>query len=75
MLVSLLTPGSFLHLVQHRFASHCCEALFIQAAPVVTQELANPDLALTPSSDPDAVIVSMENLFLLTVAELDEHLE
>lgn len=64
----------FLHLVQHRFASHCCEALFIQAAPVVTQELANPDLALAPSSDPDAVIVSMENLFLLTVAELDEHL-
>ncbi|KAJ4350619.1 Nucleolar protein 9 [Ascochyta clinopodiicola] len=64
----------FLHLVQHRFASHCCEALFIQAAPVVTQELANPDLALAPSSDPDAVIVSMENLFLLTLAELDEHL-
>ncbi|KAJ8105196.1 hypothetical protein OPT61_g10325 [Boeremia exigua] len=64
----------FLHLVQHRFASHCCEALFIQAAPVVTQELANPDLALAPSSDPDAVVVSMENLFLLTLAELDEHL-
>ncbi|KAJ4315726.1 Nucleolar protein 9 [Neodidymelliopsis sp. IMI 364377] len=64
----------FLHLVQHRFASHCCEALFIQAAPVVSQELANPDLALAPSSDPDAVIVSMENLFLLTLAELDEHM-
>lgn len=64
----------FLHLVQHRFASHCCEALFIQAAPIVTQELANPDLALASSSDPDAVIVSMENLFLLTLAELDEHL-
>ncbi|KAF2623430.1 ARM repeat-containing protein [Macroventuria anomochaeta] len=64
----------FLHLVQHRFASHCCEALFIQAAPVVTQELANPDLALAPSTDPDAVIVSMENLFLLTLAELNEHL-
>lgn len=64
----------FLHLVQHRFASHCCEALFIQAAPVVTQELANPDLVLAPSSDPDAVVVSMENLFLSTLAELDEHL-
>ncbi|KAL1645854.1 Nucleolar protein 9 [Didymella pomorum] len=64
----------FLHLVQHRFASHCCEALFIQAAPVVTQELANPNAALAPSSDPDAIIVSMENLFLLTLAELDEHL-
>ncbi|KAH6637458.1 armadillo-type protein [Boeremia exigua] len=64
----------FLHLVQHRFASHCCEALFIRAAPVVTQELANPDLALAPSSDPDAIFVSMENLFLLALAELDEHL-
>ncbi|KAF1923602.1 ARM repeat-containing protein [Didymella exigua CBS 183.55] len=64
----------FLHLVQHRFASHCCEALFIHAAPVVTQELASPDLVLAPSSDPDAVVVSMENLFLLTLAELDEHL-
>ncbi len=31
--------GNFAHLVQHRFASHCCEALFIQSAPIVTEEL------------------------------------
>ncbi|KAL5334021.1 hypothetical protein BJX70DRAFT_391723 [Aspergillus crustosus] len=30
--------GHFLTLVQHRFASHCCERLFISAAPGVTQK-------------------------------------
>lgn len=65
--------GHFLHLVQHRFASHCCEALFIQAAPVVSQELA---LAQTPpsSSDPDQAAVSMENLFVHTLDELEGYL-
>ncbi|RDW86325.1 RNA-binding RNA processing protein NOP9 [Aspergillus mulundensis] len=31
--------GHFLTLVQHRFASHCCEKLFICAAPGVTQKI------------------------------------
>ncbi|KAL6705304.1 Nucleolar protein 9 [Coniothyrium glycines] len=67
--------GHFLNLVQHRFASHCCEALFIQAAPVVTQEMAKADpLQTPPSSNPDYVFVSMENLFLYTLAELEEHI-
>ncbi|KAH5008256.1 hypothetical protein HBI75_217810 [Parastagonospora nodorum] len=67
--------GHFLNLVQHRFASHCCEALFIHAAPVVTLELAEPQTLQTPpSSDPNAIIVSMESLFLYTLAELEEHL-
>lgn len=66
---------SFVHLVQHRFASHCCEALFIHAAPVVTQELAKPDLIHTPpSSDPNDAIASMENLFLFTLDELEGYL-
>ncbi|EEP82619.1 conserved hypothetical protein [Uncinocarpus reesii 1704] len=30
--------GHFLHLVQHRFASHCCERLFLRAAPIVAYE-------------------------------------
>lgn len=64
--------GHFLNLVQHRFASHCCEALFIQAAPVVSQELAHPEPP-TPSADPDHVFVSMENLFLYTLNELEGH--
>ncbi|KAJ0424204.1 hypothetical protein BJY00DRAFT_299349 [Aspergillus carlsbadensis] len=33
--------GHFLTLVQHRFASHCCERLFINAAPGVTQKFSN----------------------------------
>jgi len=34
--------GHFLHLVQHRFASHCCETLFIHAAPAVTKKISKP---------------------------------
>jgi nucleolar protein 9 len=70
---SLADNRSFLHLVQHRFASHCCEALFIKAAPVVSQELAKPD-AHAVSADPDDEYVSMENLFLYTLAELEGYL-
>ncbi|KAF2121832.1 armadillo-type protein [Lophiotrema nucula] len=63
--------GHFLHLVQHRFASHCCEALFIHAAPIVSQELAQPQTARTPpSSDPNDV-VSMENMFLYSLSEME----
>jgi nucleolar protein 9 len=70
-----LTRRSFLNLVQHRFASHCCEALFIHAAPVVTLELAEPQILRTPpSSDPDSVLVSMESLFIYTLTELEEHI-
>lgn len=71
----MLTSRSFLNLVQHRFASHCCEALFIHAAPVVTLELAEPkEIKTPPSSDPDAVVVSMESLFLYTLTELEGQL-
>ncbi|KAF9731284.1 Nucleolar protein 9 [Paraphaeosphaeria minitans] len=66
--------GHFVHLVQHRFASHCCEALFIQAAPVVAQEVAKPHLITPPSSDPNHVVASMENLFLFTLDELEGYL-
>jgi len=66
---------SFLDLVQHRFASHCCEALFIHAAPVVTQELAKPDPTSTPpSSDPNATADSMESFFVKTLRELEGYL-
>ena len=68
--LSCANGRSFLHLVQHRFASHCCEALFIQAAPVVTSELAKPPVA----ADPNDEYVSMENLFLFTLAELEGYL-
>jgi nucleolar protein 9 len=63
---------SFLHLVQHRFASHCCEALFTQAAPIVTTEIKSPP---QPSADdPNEIFVTMEELVLSTVKELEEYL-
>ena len=69
--LQLIYSNSFLHLVQHRFASHCCEALFIRSAPVVTAELlARP----TKDAAPLAVTESMENLFLYTLNELEGNL-
>ncbi|KAK4096759.1 ARM repeat-containing protein [Parathielavia hyrcaniae] len=72
--------GHFMSLVTHRFASHCCEKLFLMSAPVVTQELSGDDVE---SGEPDedepdevteAMNTSMEDLFLLTLDELEEHL-
>ncbi|KAF2814248.1 ARM repeat-containing protein [Mytilinidion resinicola] len=65
--------GHFLNLVQHRFASHCCEALFIHAAPMVTQEMVAPLEDLT-SSDPNEIVASMENLYLFAINELEGYL-
>ena len=56
--------GNFTHLVQHRFASHCCEALFLNAAPAVGNE---PE---TSSAGQDSTDVTMEDLFLQVVNEL-----
>ncbi|KAI9745990.1 MAG: Nucleolar protein 9 [Claussenomyces sp. TS43310] len=69
--------GNFLHLIQHRFASHCCETLFIQSAPAVTVELTgdiNGALPTSDGKDGDTVYVSMENLFLYTLNELEGHM-
>ena len=67
--------GHFLSLVQHRFASHCCEALFLRSANVVTEELAgfagfvlDKTGADTEEQKPEA---SMEDLFLATLDELE----
>ncbi|KAH9828215.1 PLP-dependent transferase [Teratosphaeria destructans] len=61
--------GNFIHLFSHRFASHCCEALFLQAAPLVSQELLTP--ASNGTASIDEIYVSLENLFLHTLAELE----
>lgn len=57
----------FLSLVQHRFASHCCEALFLRSAGAVTQELAG----FVVDTAGDEAENSMENLFLATLDELE----
>ena len=66
----------FLSLVQHRFASHCCEALFLQSAPVITYELAGFESFVVDTSggsveDEKAPHSSMEDLFLATLDELE----
>ncbi|KAL2151297.1 hypothetical protein VTH82DRAFT_6395 [Thermothelomyces myriococcoides] len=78
--------GHFMTLVTHRFASHCCEKLFLMSAPVVTAELsgeADKDVEMEDADDDDdkmapeiaeAVKTSMEDLFMLTLDELEEHL-
>lgn len=66
----------FLNLVQHRFASHCCETLFLQSAPVVTKELGGErDDMPAEDEDPDEKpLPYMEELFLLTLDELEGRL-
>ncbi|KAK0725341.1 armadillo-type protein [Lasiosphaeris hirsuta] len=60
--------GHFISLVTHMFAGHCCEKLFLQSAPVVTQELSG---FVEPDPEPEE---SMEVLFLLALDELEGHL-
>ncbi|KAK3319843.1 armadillo-type protein [Cercophora scortea] len=71
----------FISLVTHRFASHCCEKLFLQSASVVTQELGG---LVEPAPEPEAgevdeetaaiLATSMEDMFLGTLDELEGHL-
>ena len=60
--------------MQHRFASHCCEALFLQAAPIVTQELIAPHQEITEPVDDLRISISMEGLFLSAIKELEGNL-
>jgi len=68
--------GHFLTLVTHRFASHCCEQLLIQSAPIVTQELgmAFPRTGEDKEKPAPEQEAAMEDLFLLTLDELENHL-
>ncbi|KAF2767334.1 PLP-dependent transferase [Teratosphaeria nubilosa] len=61
--------GNFIHLCSHRFASHCCEALFLRAAPLASQELLAP--ASNGTAPIDEIYVTLENLFLHTLVELE----
>jgi nucleolar protein 9 len=63
--------NSFLSLVQHRFASHCCETLFIQAAPVITYELTALGNEFEQADSAANDQVSMEYLYLSAVRELE----
>ncbi|KAM3081254.1 Nucleolar protein 9 [Clarireedia jacksonii] len=61
-------------LISHRFASHCCEALFIQSAPVVTEELTGEEKQKKANGETQKdgeATESMESLFLATLDELE----
>lgn len=57
--------GHFLNLVQHRFASHCCEVLFERSVVVASREL-DPDYVAShdETTNTDELFASMESLFL-----------
>ncbi|KAK6360744.1 Nucleolar protein 9 [Orbilia blumenaviensis] len=61
--------GHFGHLMEHRFASHCCEALFTVAASIAATEYTG--LTGESTTGDKNVFVSAENLFLYTVTELE----
>ena len=60
--------------MQHRFASHCCETLFTQAAPLVTEELTAALGAEQTQAERRDAPLSMEDLFLATLDELEGNL-
>ncbi|KAL8364946.1 hypothetical protein RB595_003979 [Gaeumannomyces hyphopodioides] len=68
-------------LVTHRFGSHCCEQLFAQSAPIVSRELAGEAEEEEPEEEPEQAdgepkkaLLPMEEIFLLVLDELEEHL-
>lgn len=64
--------GHFLNLVQHRFASHCCECLFLRAAPHVTLEMKKKSAKKDDNDDEDSKAnLRLENLFLTAISELE----
>lgn len=66
--------GNFLHLVQHRFASHCCETLFEKSTTVISHEMLKSTKSKRKAKTEDGEEeppISMEELFLNTVGELE----
>lgn len=64
--------GHFLHLVQHRFASHCCETLFIHAAPAVMQKTPKPQARKSDEEDGVAESnLSLADMFMSVIEELE----
>src|SRR6266480_2834024 len=63
--------GRLTHLMAHRFASHCCEALFIRSASAISADMqALPTKRETDESEQAEPMV--EHLFLHSLGELDD---
>lgn len=68
--------GHFLHLVQHRFASHCCETLFLKVAPALTHKSIKPSNtskshSLVEEEGDDEPGLSLVDMFLQVISELE----
>ncbi|CAK46599.1 uncharacterized protein An14g03620 [Aspergillus niger] len=64
--------GHFLHLVQHRFASHCCETLFIHAAPGVSQKPSKKaSKTEAEEGDEPEPELSLAEMFMKVIEELE----
>lgn len=65
--------GRFTHLMTHRFASHCCEALFIRSASVISADM--QALPTKHEADESEQAESMiQYLFLQALEELEDAL-
>ncbi|KAJ5561801.1 hypothetical protein N7535_003737 [Penicillium sp. DV-2018c] len=64
--------GHFLHLVQHRFASHCCETLFIHAGPAVMQKT-KPRSKDSDKEGEEEPELSLAEMFMSVVEELKDN--
>ncbi|KAJ5717533.1 Nucleolar protein 9 [Penicillium malachiteum] len=68
--------GHFVHLVQHRFASHCCETLFTYAAPAVMQKPSKAERKEQEEQDGDEEPeLSLAEMFMAVIKELKPWLE
>ncbi|PWY69767.1 ARM repeat-containing protein [Aspergillus heteromorphus CBS 117.55] len=65
--------GHFLHLVQHRFASHCCETLFINAAPGLMEKAPKPKKNKNEDEDEEdpEPELSLTEMFMAVIQELE----
>lgn len=65
--------GHFLYLVQHRFASHCCETLFIHAASGVTEKASKSKGKKSSEEDRDEPEpeLSLAEMFMKVIEELE----
>jgi nucleolar protein 9 len=64
--------GHFLNLVQHRFASHCCETLFVKVAPALTHKTSNaPKKQIIEEEGNEEPSLSLVDMFLQVISELE----
>ncbi|KAE8135779.1 hypothetical protein BDV38DRAFT_272602 [Aspergillus pseudotamarii] len=66
--------GHFLNLVQHRFASHCCETLFVNAAPGITQKASkskSDKMDIDEEGEELEPELSLAEMFIKVVEELE----